>query len=112
MVKWELHKVKRMAWIQDDSGIYTLISCMKVKATHKQYAGVYLQVRLDIMSCGTDCGCGKDEPIMSFQGLGNDVRMHTMKWLLDNCYYISSEHSSYIGYELCRAMSGTDYVQD
>jgi hypothetical protein len=103
--KWELQKVNNMACTMDVSGIYTLISRA---AADKEWQdkGVYILVRLDIMR-ETD-----DLPLQSFVGLGNDVRKHCIKWIEDNGYEISSEHSSYIGYELCRAMVDEHYVQD
>ena len=106
MTAWELKEVTRMAWTQDSSGIYTLIHRVKVAAYHQDVKGVYLKVRLDIMTCDGD------EPVQSFQGLGNNVRMHCMKWMEQNGYHISTEHAGYIGYELCRAMADANYVQD
>jgi hypothetical protein len=57
-----------------------------------------------------------DEPLQSFVGNGNDVRKAVIKWLwnrpLDQANCISSEHASYIGYEIARAMADENYVQD
>lgn len=105
IAKWELQKVKKMAWTQDKSGLYTFIHRASVDKEDTD-RGVYVVVRLDIMREEDDY------PLQSFKGVGNDVRMHCIKWMNDNGYVISSQHASYIGYELCRAMKDEHYIQD
>ena len=55
---------------------------------------------------------GTDQPLVSFQGLENDVRKHTIRWIEDNGYEISTEHASYIGRELFRAAHDFNFIQD
>ncbi len=104
-MKWKLHEVKDIECTMDKSGIYCMIA--RVKKT-----GGISTVRLDLMS---ENNC---EPLVSFIGPANAVRKHTIKWIwehsLDDIIVsnISTEHASYIGYELSRAERKINYVQD
>ena len=97
---WELIEVSKTDWIQDDSGIYTLIN----------YVGLD-RIRIDVMTT-------LDEPIISFIGRADDVRKNVMRWLehelpvvLDS--EISPEHAAYVGSELAKAeLLKENYVQD
>ena len=109
---WELKDLKgskEIDCVVDDSGIYTVINRID-KTEHLQgHMQGKVFVRVDIMS--TD-----DEPLQSFVGEGNNVRKHVIKWLWNrpltesNC--ISSEHASYIGYEISRALFDEYYKQN
>ncbi len=92
---WELHSVKDVECTMDNSGIYTVINRTPGD-----------DIRLDVMDST------ENEAVQSFQGTANAVRKHSMKWLFDHCLIISTEHASYIGYELARAESDDNYVQD
>lgn len=91
---WELITVNEIDCTMDNSGIYTVINRTPNN-----------DIRLDIMT--TD-----HEPVQSFAGTANNIRKHVVKWLFDHCIIISSEHSSYIGYELARAQADKDFIQD
>ena len=97
---WELKKVGKLNWVQDDSGYYTYIHSVRI--------GI---VRLDIIT--TD-----GEPIISFQGKADDVRKAVMRWFESRISQkaglgISLEHAAYIGAELAKAeLLGIDYIQD
>jgi hypothetical protein len=93
-MNWELIGCGETDWIQDDSGHYVWI--------RRAFDG---GVRLDLMT--TD-----DEPVMSFIGKAENVRKRTMQWCKAHDIRLSMEHASYIGYELCRAESDTNYVQN
>jgi hypothetical protein len=103
-MQWKLNQVEPTECTLDNSGVYTIIS--RCSALSGQ------QIRLDIMS-------SDDEPLQSFIGDGNDVRKAVIDWI-DNYYLasdpvtgnISTEHASYIGYEIARAMADENYVQD
>jgi hypothetical protein len=104
-MNWELKQVSDTDWIQDDSGYYTLI----------HYITESGMVRIDIMD-------KDDMPVVSFQGLADDVRKTVMRWFkrrsekmcgITRQQKISYEHASYIGAELTRcALQGTEYIQD
>ena len=89
-MQWELKEVGDTEWIQDNSGYYTLIHYVKDDI-----------VRIDFMR-------ENDTPVISFQGMADNVRKAFMQWI-DNrisqktSYSISCEHASYIGAELARA---------
>lgn len=114
MKAWELEKVEPIECTLDDSGVYTVINRTVQKETHKQYAGGRLAIRVDVMA--TD----GDKPLRSFVGPGNDVRKRVIAWIVkyfasndgNGAGFISGEHASYIGYEIARAMSDPEYVQD
>lgn len=91
---WELKQVGKTDWRQDDSGYYTLI--------HYIENGT---VRIDFMD-------KDDMPVISFQGLTDDVRKCSVR-LMAGFGGFSHEHASYIGAELARcAIQGTEYIQD
>lgn len=107
---WELKAVEDIDCTMDDSGVYVIISRVVKKMVHKGIAGEVVQVRADLMT-------SDGEPIISFIGKANNVRKHLIKYLVNYDYHrpgtwISSEHASYIGYELHRAESESNYVQD
>lgn len=92
---WELIKVLKTEWRQDDSKYYSLIA----------YVGPD-HVRLDLM-------LHIQEPVISFQGQADDVRKAAMQYIDENCCNISAEHAAYIGSELAKAaMLKNEYVQD
>ena len=113
IMNWKLNKVGNIDCTMDNSGVYTIINRV-METEYGKGAGVLLKgIRVDIMS--TD----GDEPLQSFIGKGNDVRKAVISWLngkfsqAENCFTnISSEHTSYIGYEISRAEADTDYVQN
>ena len=94
---WQLTKVQKTDWIQDDSGYYTLINWINDNT-----------VRLDVMD-------RDDMPVVSFQGAASDVRKYAAQyaefWGL-SCDF-SIEHAAYIGAELAKCELLRDkYVQD
>ena len=101
---WELREAKHVEAAPDDSGVYAVINRVAVKTTHKEYSGEVIRVRLDLMTSAGD-------PIMSWIGSANNVRKHAIAYI-DGRYLSSREHASYIGYELLRAETDPNYVQD
>lgn len=97
-MEWQLIKVDKTEWKQDESGYYTLINWIDANT-----------VRLDIMD-------KNDMPVVSFQGEADDVRKYMMQhfgYLGKNWPLFSYEHAAYIGAELARAeLLKSDYVQD
>ena len=98
---WQLIKVQKTDWIQDESGYYTLINWIDDNT-----------VRLDWMD-------KDDMPVVSFQGTASDVRKCAVRWMEQIMYSLhfatvfSVEHAAYIGAELARCeLLKTDYVQD
>lgn len=113
-MQWELEKVEKIDCTMDDSGVYTVINRV-METNYGHGAGTVLKaIRVDVMT--DNHGENADFPLRSFIGPGNDVRKRVIAWLWDrpleqaNC--ISSEHASYIGYEIARAMIDENYVQD
>lgn len=108
-MQWELRHVDDVEAVLDDSGVYVVVHRIEQTETHKEYSGVRVSVRADLMGPG-------NEPIISFKGTANAVRKALIRFLDD--YHmvasgpISSEHASYIGYELLRAELTPGYVQD
>lgn len=105
-MNWKLNKVGNIDCTMDNSGVYTIIN----RAVNPIPFGDQ-HIRVDIMS--TD----GDEPLQSFIGKGNDVRKAVLSCLesISETRYgltLSSEHASYIGYEIARAEADSDYVQD
>lgn len=93
---WSLNVVsEELDCTMDNSGIYTVIHYTKTG------------IRVDIMSIS-------DQPIISFISHNpNALRKTVIKWINDNAFIISAEHSSYIGYELSRCFSmQSEYIQD
>ena len=98
---WQLIEATDVDCTMDDSGVYTIISRLALK-----YGCSRGTVRADLMT--TD----GDVPLVSFIGTANNVRKRLIHWLEVDGQWISMEHASYIGYELARAESDVDYVQD
>ncbi len=102
---WELHKVKDVPTIIDETTtLYTVIHRNSVTETHKQYTGKRDLVRVDVMD-------SDNEPVISFQGTGDDVRRAVLQWWELEGHSITADHAGYIGYEIHRAMVDPDYVQ-
>lgn len=112
-MKWELRHVEDTEAVLDDSGVYVIINRVETPETHKEYSGIRVSVRVDLMQ---DNGPTDDEPIMSFEGSANAVRKALIRFIHDYIAspsrYLSTEHASYIGYELLRAELTPGYVQD
>ena len=106
---WKLVHTTPIECMMDDSGVYTVINRIEEHDAHKGHIGIRVSVRCDIMS--TD-----DTPLVSFQGSANDVRKHVISWLSTEfrlgSRILSNEHASYIGWELHRAETDPNYVQD
>ena len=100
-MQWELHQVSDMECTMDDSGVYVTIHRSVITNT----------VRADLWQ--TVDG-GSDTPLVSFQGKANAVRKHLVRWMDESPDILpfSYEHASYIGYELHRAETTENYVQD
>jgi hypothetical protein len=104
---WELKTVDDVEWQQDDSGVIVYINWVGItrpEATENE-------VRLDIMQHG--------EPLVSFQGIADNVRKAAMRWLQETIGAgdyesgISLERAAYIGAEIARAeIMKTEYEQD
>ena len=104
---WELEKVTEQECTLDDSGVYTVIN------RGGRDNGKKVVIRVDVMQTEDD------RPLRSFVGDGNDVRKCVIAWLnspellnTTSKGRISTEHASYIGYEIARAMSDENYIQD
>ncbi len=105
---WELREVNDVEATLDDSGVHVVIHRIVRTEHHKQFSGERVSVRADL---NTDAG----EPIVSFQGSANAVRKHLIQFFADYVEgepRISREHASYIGFELLRAETVPDYIQD
>jgi hypothetical protein len=106
-MEWELREVGDIDCTIDDSGLYVVVDRVP--------RGCTVEVRADLMTDATKCSHLKtDEPVVSFIGSANNVRKHLIGFIAQNYGYaaISSEHASYIGYELHRAEVTENYVQD
>ena len=102
---WELREVGDIECTLDGSGIYVVIHRVVEKLVHKGIAGEIIRIRADVM---TDGG----EPLVSFIGRADNVRKAVVRWLNEQCYFPSLEHASYIGWELHRAETDPNFVQD
>lgn len=109
---WELVEVTtEPAWVQDNSGVYTMIHRVVEKDVHKGIAGERVFVRVDLMSkTGT-------VPIRSWIGRPDAVRKAMMQYV-DRISsqpaahsWLSAEHASYIGAEITRAGLDPHYAQ-
>ena len=101
MDKWQLIKCDAIEWQQDESGYYTIINFINVDEKTEERI-----VRMDIMTTS-------DQPMISFQGIAENVRKCAMQYADEHCWNMSLEHAAYIGYELHRAAEqGTEYIQD
>ncbi len=109
-MNWELRKVEDIECTLDDSGIYTIINRIPCTACPALSA----TVRLDLMpAVSSDEPAPLHGPIMSWQGTANNVRKAVVKFTNLHLFNgISREHASYIGYELHRAETDPNYVQD
>lgn len=114
---WKLHEVSDIDATIDDSGLYVVINRVVTRGVHKEYAGEIVTVRADLMQ--TDPSGGPTHGLVSFVGKANAVRKHLIRFIVDNFLLsqqstmaFSSEHASYIGYELLRAENTEGYVQD
>ncbi len=105
---WELKRVMDVEATMDDSGVYVVINRHLEKQGREASAPWIVHVRADLMTGQT--------PIMSFIGSANAVRKHLIAFLTGRtdgrAWNISKEHASYIGYELLRAETDPNYVQD
>lgn len=100
-MNWELIECEDMPCTIDNSGIYTVISRVKAMSGRLQI----ILIRVDILSSA-------DNPLVSFQGEANAVRKSVIAWItLHAIMPISTEHASYIGYEIMRARSEENYIQ-
>ena len=125
---WELRQVDDVEAVMDDSGVHVIINRVEIPGFHKEYSGIRVLVRADLMGidpirrnerCATVEGMERpaNKPIMSFQGSANAVRKALIRFLDERDLeightFISKEHASYIGYELHRAESTPGFVQD
>lgn len=104
-MNWGLIECEDRECTMDNSGIYTVINRVKQTDVHKQYANTNILIRVDIMSSA-------DNPLVSIQGKANAARKAVIAWItLHAVMPISTEHASYIGYEIMRARSEENYVQ-
>lgn len=108
---WKLNKVEDIECTMDNSGVYTVINRVMETKYGKGAGTVLLGIRVDILA--TDGNL----PLQSFQGTGNAVRKHVIRWLNEYEYriipdkWVSIEHASYIGYEIARAEADQHYIQ-
>ncbi len=109
---WQLIPVEDTEAVLDDSGVYVVVHRIETPETHKEYAGVRVSVRADLMQVDDD-SLGDVEPIMSFSGTASAVRKALIRFIAhDSPRTISWEHAAYIGYELLRAELTPNYQQD
>ena len=120
-MQWELREVQDTECTMDDSGVYVVVHRVVTTETHKEYSGERVSVRADLMgqryvdSSGSTDGPTEDYAIMSWVGTANAVRKALIRFMADPMVrtgYLSPEHASYIGYELLRAETDSNYVQD
>ena len=108
-MNWQLVNVtEEPEWVQDESGVYVIISRLPADIPHPQY--VVRDVRLDLMRDN-----GLPGPIRSWQGSAKAVRKAVMQWLEfdhPDIGWLSAEHASYIGEQLALAAVLSDFVQD
>ena len=111
-MKWKLNQAEDVECTLDDSGVYTVINRQKKMEIGKQNYVERVTIRVDIFSKNPNNN-GDDIALQSFEGAGNAVRKAVANWLehYPDCGYISTEHGSYIGYEIARAMLDKHYVQ-
>ena len=108
--EWELETVGALDCQMDDTtGVYTVINRVVIPGTHKGIAGERIEIRVDVMSAD-------DEPVRSFQGLAHDVRIRVARFLSEyrpetSLCHLSYEHAAYIGAEIQRAETDSQYVQ-
>ncbi len=110
--QWELKVCKETDYTPDNSGVYVIVNRVVKKGVHKEYAGEWLKIRVDVMLDGDD------NALMSFIGPANAVRKRVIRWVCfesdsakTTAHRLSREHASYIGYEVARAAADEHYVQ-
>ncbi len=108
---WELKHVEDVECAIDESDVYVVIHRVETNPyDHRpdDYV-VHVEVRADLMTT-------EGIEIISIQGSANAVRKELIRYLTDGKHCmprpISREHASYIGYELLRAETSPNYVQD
>lgn len=111
---WQLIEATDVECTMDDSGVYVVIHRQVEGMVHKGYSGQIVRVRADLI--GTT-GMGTSEPnwpVVSFIGKANNVRKRLIAYIRTNfcADQLSMEHASYIGWELHRAETDPNYVQD
>ncbi len=123
-MEWELRHVEDTEAVMDDSGVYVVVHRVEHTARHKEYSGIRVTVRADLienvecptMDVSPDFGKPRlrHDPIMSFSGSANAVRKALIRFIKAEYGFcqISMEHASYIGYELLQAELTPRYVQD
>ncbi len=113
---WKLNQSEETEYTPDNSGVYTIINKVTEVEYTKGVRTVSKSVRCDIMRESDN------EPLQSFVGSANAVRKDAIRWISNyacprvlpndkEVNHISTEHASYIGYELARAETIEDYVQ-
>ena len=102
---WKLVHTTPIECTMDDSGVYTVINRIEEHDSHTGITIVDVSVRCDIMT-------SDGEPLISFQGSANDVRKYVIAYNTGLMPAMSLEHASYIGWELHRAETDPNYVQD
>ena len=114
-MEWKLRHVEDTEAVLDDSGVYVVVHRVEKTETHKGYSGIRVSVRADLMRTDAE-ERNMDAPIMSFQGSANAVRKALVRFIHDYIAsptkYLSTEYAAYIGYELHRAESTPNFVQD
>lgn len=106
-MEWELRHVEDVEAVLDDSDLYVVINRIELGKTRE------IKVRLDLMEKRPGDSDG-DRPAMSWLGSAIAVRKAIARHL-EYGYGIrhpSLEHMTYIGYELLRAETDPNYVQD
>ncbi len=111
-MEWELIEVSDSDAILDDSGLYVVVNRVEKTEHHKEHSGVRVSVRADLMR--TCEAIGGDVPIRSFIGTASNVRKALSRFIDEHfgINHPSLEHMAYIGYELLRAETVANFVQD
>ncbi len=107
-MQWELREATDRDCTLDDSGVYVVVHRIDARGLTPP-----VQVRADLMTIDGQ----PYVPIVSFVGTANNVRKHLLAYMVNDYQHgrtgpVSPEHASYIGYELARAESDPNYVQD
>ena len=100
-MEWELRNCFKTDAIMDDSGLYVIINRVHIGEERQ------IQVRADLMTVEHD-------PVMSFLGNAENVRKALSRFIAEQygISHPSMEHMAYIGYELLRAETVENFVQD
>jgi predicted nucleic acid-binding Zn ribbon protein len=103
---WEISKLTLLDNFDcktENEDIYVVINRRTVNESYKGYCGLRTIIRLDIFSID-------NEPLHSFECEHCEtLRKNVIKWIAENHYCISPEHSAYIGSEIERAGSVLEY---